>query len=423
MYEEENNHYTNYLYINNNKIGLSESESDLNSLNKDKINFSFSKTNLYNKKENGSNKNSKTNKYSSKLTNNATNDLFENKSNLCNLNDISSCEGNNIGDVLLINDENCEEQNINSNKKIEENKNTIILVNEIPIKAINKTLINVITELTGNHEINYSTKLDMQLLRKKNPRRTKKEIERDNLHKPDEKILKKKKGRNKKDGTISNKEDDTHSKLADDNILKKISSGFLQSVYSWLNESFINEKGEFCITQKKFLKIEQIFSNLTKKEVTKLMKANFKDIFSKDISNKYKNFDKAFNKNLIKEIYEEKKQYFVIFILDLNFIEVLSIFDLEISTNEFKDSLLKKISLEDTIIEDNIINEFYRKFNKIDWFLKKVYSEEIKKSPKNNVVEYIERIGLLSVNYEVWFKRKFHRKSNKIINCYKENIK
>ena len=58
-----------------------------------------------------------------------------------------------------------------------------------------------------------------------------------------------------------------------------------------------------------------------------------------------------------------------------------------------------------------IINEFYKRFNKIDCFLNKVYLEENNKSSKKYVQEYIERISLLSVNYEGWFDRKYQRRN------------
>ena len=411
--ENYNNFYDTYKSIS------SENQSE-GSISKEKDIYASSKANSYNKIDNDASDN---NKNSNKITNNLTYDLLENKNNSKNINDYLSIEDNkkNPGDGILINDNHYNGHNIN-NKNHEVFTKTIISAKGKPIKPINKTISNVLKELIGKDEIDYTTKTDMLLFRKKNRRRTKKEIELVKMSKTEVKESQnKKKGRNKKD---ENKqiEDDTHSKLAEDNIMKKINSGFLQSVNCWLNYSFINDKGEFCTApEKKFLKIKNIFYNLSKNKVTQLMKTKFKDIFSNDISPKFKTIEKQHNKILIEEIYAEKKQYLIIFILELTFIEILFIFDGETTINEFKELLLKKICIENKNIEEKIINEFYKRFNKIDCLLKKVYLEEENRSSKRDVQEYIERISLLSVNYEGWFDRKYHRtnKNKKHLFCKK----
>lgn len=412
--ENYNNFYDTYKSIS------SENQSE-DSINKEKDIYASSKANSYNKIDNDASDN---NKNSNKITNNLTYDLLENKNNSKNINDYLSIEENkkNPGDGILINDNHYNGHNINNNKSHEVFTKTIISAKGKPIKPINKTISNALKELIGKDEIDYTTKTDMLLFRKKNRRRTKKEIELVKMSKTEVKESQnKKKGRNKKD---ENKqiEDDTHSKLAEDNIMKKINSGFLQSVNCWLNYSFINDKGEFCTApEKKFLKIKNIFYNLSKNKVTQLMKTKFKDIFSNDISPKFKTIEKQHNKILIEEIYAEKKQYLIIFILELTFIEILFIFDGETTINEFKELLLKKICIENKNIEEKIINEFYKRFNKIDCLLKKVYLEEENRSSKRDVQEYIERISLLSVNYQGWFDRKYHRinKNKKHLFCKK----
>lgn len=401
MYEV-NDTFNNYYETLNFKSISSDNQSEIDSINKGKFNFASSKANsLYNKSDNYSSDN---NKNSNKLTSNLTYDLLENKNNYEKINYFFSIEDNkkNVGDGILIN-----------NKNHEGFTNTIISAKGKPIKPINKTISNALKELIGKDEIDYSTKTDMLLLRKKNRRRTKKEIELVKKSKAEVKESQnKKKGRNKKEEN-NQLEDDAHTKLAEDNIMKKINAGFLQSVNCWLNDSFINDKGEFFPPpeKNKFLKIKNIFYNLSKNKVTQLMKTKFKDIFSNDISPKYKNIEKEHNKNSIEEIYAEKKQYLIIFILDLTFIDVFFIFDGETTINEFKELLLKKICIENKNFEEKIINEFYKRFNKIDCLLNKVYLEENNKSSKEYVQEYIERISLLSVNYEGWFDRKYQRRN------------
>ena len=411
MYEV-NDTFNNYYETLNFKSISSDNQSEIDSINKGKFNFASSKANsLYNKSDNYSSDN---NKNSNKLTSNLTYDLLENKNNYEKINYFFYIEDNkkNVGDGILIN-----------NKNHDGFTNTIISAKGKPIKPINKTISNALKELIGKYEIDYSTKTDMLLFRKKNRRRTKKEIELVKKTKAEVKESQnKKKGRNKKDEN-NQLEDDAHTKLAEDNIMKKINAGFLQSVNCWLNDSFINDKGEFFPPpeKNKFLKIKNIFYNLSKNKVTQLMKTKFKDIFSNDISPKFKNIEKEHNKILIEEIYAEKKQYLIIFILELTFIETLFIFDGETTINEFKELLLKKICIENKNFEEKIINEFYKRFNKIDCLLNKVYLEENNKSSKEYVQEYIERISLLSVNYEGWFDRKYHRrnKNKKHLFCKK----
>ncbi len=160
--------------------------------------------------------------------------------------------------------------------------------------------------------------------------------------------------------------------------------------------------------KKKFLKIRPIFENLKKETITEIMNTPFKNIFSKDISYKFRRYGKDYNKILIKDIYRENIQYFVIFILDLTFIDTLNIFNGETTIDDFRE-LLKKRGMG----EGNKIDEFFNNFNKISSLLKKVYSDEIKNNSKLIVKDYIQRICILCINYETWFKRKFVRNPNK----------
>ena len=307
-----------------------------------------------------------------------------------------------------------------NNEKMKENEmpNTIMSINGKEIKRFNKTIIETIKDLFGDDE-NEETyeideliydKKDMQLLRNKKRRRTKNEILYEKSLKYEEKIIYKKKGRNKKNEDNILDLAESHSKKADDNIIKKINSNFLESVKDWLNSSFINENGLFTTPKKKFLKIKPIFENLKKDKITELMKTPFKNIFSKEISERFTKFGKDYNKLLINEIYVKNKQYFVIFILDLTFIDVLNIFNGETTINDFRE-LLKKKNIE----EENKIIQFYNNFNKLALLLRKIYSTEIKKNKKEIVKDYIQRICILCINYEAWFKRKFIRSPNKKI--------
>ena len=370
-----------------------------------------------NKSENSKNSFNPTTFIQSEFDVNNKKDYYNLNNHDFNNNPFQNKENNNIANNLYENlDINDRHYYIQNNDIIKENEfsNTITLNNGKVIKPFNKMIVKSIFDLLKISEIDYDKLKDMQLLRNKRRRRTKREIEEEKTLKTEDKnIIVKKKGRRQKEelkNIDENNIDDTHSKKADDNIIKKINTNFLKNYIKWLNSSFLDEKGNFLPEKNKFLKIKPIFDNLKKQKVTTLMATKFKDILINDISEKYKNLEGNPNKNLVEKIYSENKEYFVIFILELTFIDAFHIYNGEKSLDDFKILFLKEKKIEDKKIE-----EFYNNFNKVDLFLKKIYDDEIKNQPNadSDIKDYIIRICLLSSNYEIWFKRKFNRKPNK----------
>jgi hypothetical protein len=256
----------------------------------------------------------------------------------------------------------------------------------------------------------------MQLLRKKNKRRKKFEIqkEKEKTLKSEEK--KKSLGRKK----ILIKEEKTklagHSKISDDNIMKKINSYFLESIRNWLNKSFIDENGLFQNIRvrkklkKMFLKIDPkiITINLKRKTAINVMNMKFKDIFFAKISSKYMINKESENKILIEEIYRYKNQPFTLFILELKFIEALNFFNGQNNEDDLKILFYKNN------FDKDIINQFINNFDRIDKFLKEIYDKEIKYgNSKEEIEDYLQRISLLCLNYKEWFDKKFNRGENK----------
>ena len=370
-----------------------------------------------NKSENSKNSFNPTTFIQSEFDVNNKKDYYNLNNHDFNNNPFQNKENNNIANNLYENlDINDRHYYIQNNDIIKENEfsNTITLNNGKVIKPFNKMIVKSIFDLLKISEIDYDKLKDMQLLRNKRRRRTKREIEEEKTLKTEDKnIIVKKKGRRQKEelkNIDENNIDDTHSKKADDNIIKKINTNFLKNYIKWLNSSFLDEKGNFLPEKNKFLKIKPIFDNLKKQKVTTLMATKFKDILINDISEKYKNLEGNPNKNLVEKIYSENKEYFVIFILELTFIDAFHIYNGEKSLDDFKILFLKEKKIEEKKIE-----EFYNNFNKVDLFLKKIYDDETKNQPNadSDIKDYIIRICLLSSNYEIWFKRKFNRKPNK----------
>ena len=314
----------------------------------------------------------------------------------------------------------------NDNKKAA-NPNDIKLIN-----TSNGMIDTVFFEMFNTTEINLETKTNMQLLRKKRKRRTKKEIENDKekekekeqkLKNVEETIKKKSLGRKKKN--VKKGESSVHSKISDDNIIKKINSKYLESVRNWLNKSFIDDNGHFedleerkKSNKKLFLKISPkiITTNLKKECMMNTMKLKFKNIFYNKISTKYSKNNINYNKELIEEIYEKNNQIFILFILELTFIEIFHYFNGQISGDNLKKKLIDKLSND----QIPMIEQFLNNFDKIDKFLKNIFDKQDKNESNENQ-DYLQRISLLCLNYEKWFEKKFIRGKNKKEKLSKEN--
>ena len=375
-----------------------ENQSDSNSFNYSEIQLENNKNgmklyDLYNDRNSGEN-----------------NDFFSNNNNSQNNEDFNNLLNGNDNkdddDEFYMNDFIEQNNNLENIKQNIKNINTITLITGKVINTINQTMSIVMNELFNSDEIDYEKKNDMQLLKIKKKRRTKSEILTEKNLKI-EKKEEKKRGRIKNNETV-NQYDVVHTKNADDNILKKINSSFIEAIRNWLNNSFIDKKGNFLDKQIKFLKINQKLNghtNLKKIETTKLMKMKFKEIFNVDISIKYTKIDVDHNKTLISKIYNENEQYFIIFILELTFIEGFNIFIGQINNNDFR-------KLVEIPIDDKKKDLFFNKLDKIDVFLKKIYDEGKNKTPGEKLKDYIQRICILCINYENWFERKFNRKVN-----------
>ena len=318
----------------------------------------------------------------------------------------------NVGDIIQVNCKKYLEQN-EINKKTSNTSNNTANINGKQIITNNEAMSVALNEMYKINSPNMENKHDMQFLKKKKRRRTKKEVEQEKLKNLNVKKIKKKLGRKLK---IDNEKSE-HTKKSDDNIMKKINSNFYESVRVWLNKSFLH-KGKFLSLKelkksgKMFLKInpQLITTNLKRKHVIDLMEQKFKDIFSKDVSKKYKNHGINKNRELIEEIYQQN-QPFLIFILESTFTQIFNIFNGQTKEEEFKRLLLDKINAD-----EETINEFINNFEKCQNFIKKIKNKLQGKESEEKIQDYIERIFLLCLNYPEWFLNKFDRHNkNKII--------
>ena len=316
------------------------------------------------------------------------------------------------GDLLQNNFQNFIEQF--DNKKTSNTSVNTVPLNGKQINTSNEAVSNVLNEMFHTTEINLDNKKDMQFLRKKNNRRTKKEVDEEKRMKSKEIKVKKKLGRKKLDNETKINLKNEHTKFHDDNIIKKINSYFLEYCRIWLNNSFLNENKEFetmkvrkRLKKNIVLKISPkvITTNLKKESVMSVINKKLKDLFSNQISVKYRNYSNDQNEKFIKQIYNDNNQPFVIFIFELTFIELFNYFSGQSNGDNFR----KYFS--DRNINPNLVEQFLNNFNKIDTFLLTIKNKE--KLSGELVLEYVQRISLLCLNYEESFKNKFNRGKNK----------
>ena len=117
----------------------------------------------------------------------------------------------------------------------------------------------------------------------------------------EEKVLKKKRGRPRNNN--SKKKIKEHTKEDNDNILKKFRTIIIYGI-----TEFLNEKIKEDFPKDKILKIPyKLISDTTVKGDIEFIKKTLKEIFSSEISKKFKRKDRNYNKILIQKMYEKEK--------------------------------------------------------------------------------------------------------------------
>ena len=354
---------------------------------------------------------------------NASNSIYNNMDNIINLEKNSDNknlinEGLSLNCDILQENNRIEQPNLNNDTSIS-HYNT---VNGRPVITTNEMMTNKLQEMFKNSEIDVDKLTNMQWIRKKRKRRTKKEIDDEREKEKEKKIVeetnvRKKRGRLKKDLGFKNNSNVNHPKDADDNIIKKINTFLMEQIRNWINNSFLNDNLTEFETEKVrkrnkkllFMKlIPKIISTQIKKDsIMKILDTKFRDIFyNNQLSSKYKNISPDNNKILINQIYTEKNQYFVIFILEMTFQEGLNYFNGQIQDEQIIAYFKKNYNFS-----DNLINKFISNFGKIG----KLHDKLNKKKDKNDeeLKNYLIKINVLSLNYKTSFEKKYKRSENK----------
>jgi hypothetical protein len=206
----------------------------------------------------------------------------------------------------------------------------------------------------------------------------------------------KKRGRKRKREDIDDNDTKIHNKFSDDNLRKKCKNIVLESILEFMNKK-IKEQYNNKIGHGKFKKELKILDQEKKVKSTVSFDKSFinktlKEIFSGDISARFYNFPRNYNKlmieSLIKDIDEERRKYFIK-LFDITFVDCLKYF------REDKEALkigeltgLKKISsIKEKLITEHG-NEYFEIFiNYLQNFEDIINNKRARKRRKKNKVE------------------------------------
>ena len=134
-------------------------------------------------------------------------------------------------------------------------------------------------------------------------------------------IQKIKKEKIKKKGRRNSKEtflfESKHDKNSSDNVRKKIKRQFIKSIIKYINQLYINLLQKNKESKILIYKIIPDFCNASKKEDNnKYLSMTLRELFSSDLSNKFKNINKDYNKNNIEKLYKKNKPEEIIDLLN-----------------------------------------------------------------------------------------------------------
>ena len=270
-----------------------------------------------------------------------------------------------------------EDNNIQTNNNEDVNNiNIDIILNNVfpPQNKIDKNIPNEVINNNGIVGLNYNN----------NNRKT-------NHCRPNSKP-KEMLGRKKKNSGLIGK----HDKYAENNMTVKFKVYFINTLLDQINSEIKKINLSIKIEDQTY-KIEGLLDisqkkvkNITVEEIRKFLKSNLKEVFSFDISDKYKNYPKNYNNLVIEKFYKEKISN-VTCILDKNVSECLKFFrkDDEKILNNKEYSCLKGIEekyenlsnyLKNKGHEDKYINDFKNLINDLE----NIYGAKTPRKPKAN---------------------------------------
>ena len=203
-----------------------------------------------------------------------------------------------------------------------------------------------------------------------------------------------------KRGRKSNNEDGRtgHNRMSPDNIIKKVKAELFRYMTLFLNNIINNSNlGE---NDNEIYKLDYRFINQLNREIDlKYLNMPLKDLFSLDISPKYRKLEPRANKINIEKILNENQDEVIQFVLNMTFRDWLDIF-----------SYKKKV--KELLYEYNVFDHLDDTCSRIEKNLVGV-DELFNKIATNDNKYYFSNFTFYLYNYEIWFFTKKGRKSKK----------
>ena len=194
-----------------------------------------------------------------------------------------------------------------------------------------------------------------------------------------------------------------HNKMTPDNIIKKIKAKLFEYIVKFFN-SLLNK----ISLDNELAKIDYKFvDNLKRENEFQLLRSPLKDVLSLDVSPKYKFYDIAYNKKVIKAIIENEKNNFnydtLMFVLNMTFREWFDVF----TGKENFENIAKDYTGNKTKINFGQIKESFVGINTL-------LSDLIIESKVDKVDDdYFAFYVFYLYNYERWFFLKSPRNRRK----------
>ena len=205
----------------------------------------------------------------------------------------------------------------------------------------------------------------------------------------EEKIKKKKRGRKP-----TKQKRETHDKRSPDNIIRKVKVFIFKFILLFLN-NIINEN---CKYKKiKLLKLDYKFINRIKADQElKILNMSLKELFSNDISPKFKNkCPKDYNKEIIARILKDADD--------------IILFSFDMTLRDWLDIFTFKKSVKDIVNGYNKYKDCKNLIQKVEQSLMR-FDKAIYKIDENNDKDYMALFVFCLYNYERWFYLKKCRK-------------
>ena len=278
------------------------------------------------------------------------------------------------------------------NKEDDDDSNCkLVSFDEIKDILTNKKFSEICQKLIKNKNIEET---EYRLTNKKRRREKESFVFFKNEKETGEKIKNRKRGRKIKEGN-QNPYRMEHNKNADDNIIKKIKAKILLYPLLFLNK-ILERNNIFTLCKLDYQYINQI----KKEEDLKFLKMSLKDLYSLEVSSKYKRISKNYNKDLINSIIKNKRiedYSTIMFAFNLKFEDWMELFSYKKNIND----MIKKYKgidyVNKEIIENNIIG--------VENLLTKIAD--------NNDENYFSIFTYLLYNYKRWFLIKSERYKKK----------